>query len=50
VADPSVPVAERAWYLFPAPETLYCAPSPGKGLLGQPQRCHECHSSGTFGW
>jgi hypothetical protein len=31
VADASVPVAERAWYLFPAPEPLYCAPSPGKG-------------------
>jgi hypothetical protein len=30
VADASAPVAERAWYLFPVPETLYCTPSPGK--------------------
>jgi hypothetical protein len=48
VADPSVPVAERAWYLFPAPETLCCAPFPGKGLVGQPQQRCEWHSSGTF--
>jgi hypothetical protein len=48
VVDASVPVAERAWYLFPAPEPLYCAPSPGKGGWGQPQQRHECHSSGTF--
>src|ERR1039457_5768951 len=31
VAAASVPVAERTWYLFPAPEPLYCAPSPEKG-------------------
>src|ERR1017187_1911120 len=48
VVDASVPVAERTWYLFPAPEPLYCAPSPEKGGWGQPQQRHECHSSGTF--
>jgi hypothetical protein len=48
VADASVPTPERAWYLFPAPETLYCALSPEKQLLSQPPQQRECHSSGTF--
>ena len=41
-------VPEQPWTCSRHPETLYCAPSPEKRLLGQPRQNRECHSSGTF--
>ena len=41
-------LGERTRDLFPASETLYCAPSPEKRLRSQPRQNRGCHSSGTF--